>query len=130
MRFNPGDKFINKSNGFGGVVKGVVYGPFGNDELEVEWDHLKGKTYKYNLYDIKDEWSHPSVSTTQVNPALTPSITFDDFKGEIFFDGIKISDGCVSSTHYVDGCVHNFKEYFGLSEAYKYCTKCDKKENI
>lgn len=112
MRFNPGDKFINKNSGYGGVVKGVVYGPFGNDELEIEWDHIKGKNYKYNLFDIKDEWSHPSTAPATFAGTI---VGFEDFKGMANFAG---------------SCQHDFKEYFGLSEAYRYCTKCDKKESI
>lgn len=29
-----------------------------------------------------------------------------------------------------NGCNHDMKKYVGFSESYKYCTKCDHKENL
>lgn len=128
--YNSGDRFTVKSNGFRGRIVGRhVPGYSGTGSYEVEWDHIPGKTYLYDIKDVHDanDWEilpvvisgGPYTITLPhgfvAQDALDTGVDFSDFKGGI---------------SHADNCWHRWKEYHGFSDSFKYCELCDKKERL
>lgn len=81
----------------------------GGDVYLVCWDHRNGQTFDYKATDVDYIWENDFSKAMK----LPTGIDFIPFIVSI--EGEKTS------------CSHDWVEYNGFTEVYKYCKKCDEK---
>lgn len=125
-KFVAGDRFKVIENGNEGTIVGVTeaYVPNYSKSYTAVFDGLPNNPGRFDYKLAEAAWQHINIppvtwTPTVVVPYDHRSIEFDPSHWD---DDKKASD----LTHTIE-CVHDFTTYHGLSEVYKFCTKCDKK---
>lgn len=113
---------------------------FQDREYAVVWTHFPNAVYTYWHSEVKQEWTKTDgpKGTVQVRSQLdNHAVDALRYHFNQIQENIKKSVQCPIVAGYDRGfeitmkeCQHEWADYVGFSERYKYCRKCDEKRNI